>query len=245
MNFQRRRLAWGAIAAGGALGMAARSDTVEAWLGRLHARLRGGFTVAERVAQYEDAVRERLLPLLAAAGLDRVPHAATLLAFKAERLLELHARVDPSNAWRRIAAYPIRGASGGPGPKLREGDGQVPEGLYRVQALNPNSRFHLSMRLDYPNAFDRRMAQAEGRIALGGDIMIHGTASSIGCLALGNRAAEDLFVLAAWIGLDRMRVLISPVDFRDAALSAPPATPPWTAALYAALHAQLRHFPRA
>ena len=69
--------------------------------------------------------------------------------------------------------YPILAASGVLGPKLREGDKQVPEGIYGAEALNPNSKFHLSIRLNYPNTFDRRMAQSDGRTQLGGDIMIH------------------------------------------------------------------------
>ena len=54
-----------------------------------------------------------------------------------------------------ICVYPVLGASGVLGPKLKEGDRQVPEGVYRVPELNPNSDFHLSLRLDYPNEFDR------------------------------------------------------------------------------------------
>ena len=72
----------------------------------------------------------------------------------------------------RLARYPIRAASGALGPKLREGDRQVPEGVYDIESLNPNSRFHVALRVGYPNAFDRQMAGREGRTALGGDIMI-------------------------------------------------------------------------
>ena len=59
------------------------------------------------------------------------------------------------------APSPVLGASGGLGPKLREGDRQVPEGVYSIVYLNPNSVAHLSLALGYPNAFDR--AHADGR----------------------------------------------------------------------------------
>jgi hypothetical protein len=44
--------------------------------------------------------------------------------------------------------------------------------------------------------------------------MIHGGAKSVGCLAMGDQAAEDLFVLAAETGIEHVTIVISPVDFR-------------------------------
>src|SRR5690606_4961 len=98
---------------------------------------------------------------------------------------------------RFVRALPVLAASGRVGPKLQYGDYQVPEGFYRIEALNPNSRFHLALRVNYPNAFDRAEAAREGRTHLGGDIMIHGSNASVGCLAMGDVVSEDLFVLAA------------------------------------------------
>jgi hypothetical protein len=124
-------------------------------------------------------------------------------------------------------------ASGELGPKLKEGDRQVPEGLYGIESLNPNSRFHLSMRINYPNEYDRAKAAAEGRTQLGGDIMIHGSLASIGCLAMGDPVSEELFVLMAdsgWIGVP---VIISPVDFRQSELPDSFSSPvPWVSELY-------------
>jgi len=100
------------------------------------------------------------------------------------------------------------------GPKLKEGDKQVPEGVYRVESLNPNSRYHLAVRINYPNEFDRRQAEIDGRTSLGGDIMIHGSCCSVGCLAMGDEAVEDLFVLAGEVGIDNVSVILCPMDFR-------------------------------
>lgn len=83
-----------------------------------------------------------------------------------------------------------------------------------VESLNPDSLYHLALRIDYPNADDRARAREDGRTQLGGDIMIHGSTGSVGCLAMGDEGAEDLFVLAGDVGFERLRVWIVPTDFR-------------------------------
>jgi murein L,D-transpeptidase YafK len=134
---------------------------------------------------------------------------------------------------RFLRAYPIIAASGRLGPKLAEGDRQVPEGLYKIESLNPNSLYHLALRIGYPNAFDRKKGKLDGRTDLGCDIMIHGSDASIGCLAMGDQAAEDLFILVAETGIENIDVILSPVDFRLRDL--PPDMPPvpeWTSEIY-------------
>lgn len=143
-----------------------------------------------------------------------------------------------------IRTFPMLAASGKLGPKLRFGDLQVPEGFYRIDSLNPNSAFHLALHVSYPNEFDRAQAARENRGALGGQIMIHGSNGSIGCLAMGDEAAEDLFVLAAETGIENIEVILSPVDFRvrDAPQAAP--RPAWIANLYSQIKAALIQLPR-
>jgi hypothetical protein len=195
-----------------------------------------------------DAVIERLGPrvrprweaLFRAARLSYPPAELALLAFKRERRLEVWAR--DGGAWARIDAIAILAASGGAGPKLRQGDLQVPEGLYRLIAFNPNSRFHLSMMLDYPNTDDLAFAAADGRFDLGGDIFIHGDTRSIGCLAIGDRPIEDLFVLVADLGIDHVQVVIAPHDPRGGIRLAPIPGLPFTADLYARIEAALVPF---
>ena len=139
--------------------------------------------------------------------------------FKNERRVAVWARSGTS--WRFIRNYPILAASGHAGPKLRQGDLQVPEGVYRIEHLNPNSSYHLSMKVSYPNAFDRRMAARDGRTRLGGDIFIHGKDVSIGCVALGDRAIEELFTLVAETGHAKVKVIIAPNDLRVAGAAVP------------------------
>ncbi len=200
-------------------------------------------TVANVVASLGPAARARLRPHFERARVAYPPRSLALLAFKDERRLELWAEgAQP----RFVRAYAIQAASGGPGPKLREGDLQVPEGRYRVLWLNPMSSYHLSMKLDYPNAFDQAQARRERRTRLGGDIFIHGRAVSIGCLALGDEAIEDLFVLVADVGVTRVRVLIAPADLRARELRPDErrADLPWLDELYADLRGALRRYPR-
>ncbi len=207
--------------------------------------VRGGYSVDERVQQVGPRVEARLRPAFDAAGVAYPPREVAYLAFKDSGLLQVYARDADESPWRFIASYPVRAQSGVPGPKLREGDAQVPEGIYSIALLNPNSRYHLSLRVNYPNDFDLQMAAADGRTRLGGDIMIHGDHRSIGCLAMGNDAAEDLFVLAALAAIQPPTLIISPTDFRASDSVALPAQPLWVGVLYDGLHRALEQFPPA
>lgn len=199
------------------------------------------YTLAERLEKIGPAATGRLIEKFSAAGVRWPPRQIVLVALKDENLVELHARFR--GRWHLVHRYPIQKASGGPGPKLREGDRQVPEGVYSVTFLNPNSRYHVSLRLDYPNAFDQAMGARDGRSELGGDIMIHGKAASVGCLAMGDEAAEELFVLAAAVSLPKIKVIIAPTDFRKVA-PLPPADKalPWLSQLYADIAREMAPF---
>lgn len=203
------------------------------------AALQGRATVADRLAEYGPAARARLAPAFAAAGIAYPPARLILVGLKDEMRLEVWA-AERSGPFRFVSAYPILAASGELGPKLREGDLQTPEGIYKIEALNPNSRFHLSLRLNYPNAFDQLHARREGRSEPGSDIMIHGGAVSIGCLAMGDPAIEELFTLTAETGRENVRVILSPADFRTRGDFQPgPDAPHWTAELYAEIQREL------
>lgn len=186
-------------------------------------------TIEQVLATIGPQVDRRLRPAFDRVDVPWPPRNLTLLALKEEKRLELYVS-DSDGKPRFVLAYPILAASGTAGPKLREGDKQVPEGFYRVELLNPNSRYHLSLRVNYPNAADIERARADGRAlsTLGGDIMIHGGAQSIGCLAMGDPAVEELFVLVALAGLDNVRLLIAPCDLRrESAPENAEKVPPW------------------
>lgn len=205
---------------------------------------RGPYTVAERVKQYGPAARQRWKPHFEKARVAYPPQRVVLAVFKSEYRMEVYA----ASSWFRrpvhLRTLGIRGASGALGPKLLEGDMQVPEGIYKIDLLNPNSAYHLSMRLNYPNAFDRRMGKREGRKHLGGLIMIHGDQFSSGCLAMGDQVAEDLFILVAETGMKAVKVILSPVDFRTSRYR-PKSARPWVIDLYDQLRKELRRLPSA
>lgn len=174
--------------------------------------LRGKQTVEDRVREFA-AADQRVRAACAERGISFPPQRVVLLGLKSERRLEVYA--GPSDAELRFAlSFPIQAASGALGPKLREGDRQVPEGVYLLESLNPNSRFHAALRVGYPNQLDIASANRKARDKLGGDIMIHGGAVSVGCLAMGDPVIEDLFVLCAAVGIENVTIVLSPVDLR-------------------------------
>lgn len=137
----------------------------------------------------------------------------TLISLKEERRVEVWGH-DTEGRREILRTFPFQGFSGTLGPKLREGDGQIPEGIYRVEYLNPNSSYHLSLKIDYPNAFDREKGRADGRERLGYDIFLHGKSVTVGCIPIGDEAIEELFTLVAQISPAKVAVIISPWDFR-------------------------------
>lgn len=199
---------------------------------RVLLKLRGGSTVAQRIEQCGEKARRRWHTDFEAANVNYPPATITFVAIKSDRLL--HVYCDN----RFIRTIRVLGQSGELGPKRKAGDDQVPEGIYGIESLNPNSRFHLSLRIDYPNAVDR--SHAAPATDLGGDIMIHGGSSSVGCIAVGDEAAEDLFVLVHDAGLPNVKVLLSPVDFRT---TIRPATDELEAVKYEVLHAAFSGLP--
>jgi murein L,D-transpeptidase YafK len=113
-----------------------------------------------------------------------------LRVFKEERELELWVRKE--GAFTLFRTYDIVAMSGLLGPKLREGDMQAPEGFYFVtpSRMNPNSRFHLSFDLGYPNSYDLAHKRT------GSALMVHGNRVSIGCFAMTDSKIEEIYGLA-------------------------------------------------
>ena len=176
-------------------------------------KITGKRTVTEVVEKYGERARNHLVPYFKKAGVSYPPEAITLLAMKEEKKLELWAKnADGINTF--IRTYQIQKLSGHEGPKLKEGDRQVPEGLYKIIGLNPNSSYHLSMKLNYPNDFDLKYANIDGRKNPGTNIFIHGKSVSVGCLAMGDKTIEELFILAKDTGIENISVVISPYDPR-------------------------------
>jgi len=196
-------------------------------------KIPGQWTVEDVLQDYGSYAERKLAPYFSKAKVSYPPKELVLLALKEEKKLEVWAKSE-GEEYRFIRDYDIRAASGVAGPKLRQGDRQVPEGVYRIVSLNPNSHYHLSMKLNYPNEFDLYHAEQEGRFDPGSDIFIHGKAASIGCLAMGDEAIEEIFVLAAQVGKENIKVVIAPRDPRVAPLDTTEldGPPEWAPELY-------------
>jgi murein L,D-transpeptidase YafK len=118
-------------------------------------------------------------------------HAPIMIrAFKKESELEVW-KMASSGRYELLKTFPMCRWSGQLGPKVREGDRQVPEGFYAItpQAMNPNSNFYLSFNVGYPNEFDRSFGRT------GSLIMVHGDCSSMGCFAMTDRQIADIYAL--------------------------------------------------
>ena len=112
---------------------------------------------------------------------------------KTQRTLEVWARNRAGGGpFALVRAYPLAATSGTLGPKRRAGDEQTPEGFYTINRYNPDSNYLLSLGLDYPNAADRTLGEPNP----GGDIFIHGSNVTIGCLPITDAGIQEVYLLA-------------------------------------------------
>lgn len=199
--------------------------------------------IENAINRYGLQTEPSLMDMFAQAHVSYPPQNIALLAFKKEQHIQLWAK-NENQPWRYIHTYPLTAFSGRLGPKLKEHDRQIPEGIYRLTMFNPFSSMHLSMMIDYPNNFDRLQAIKDGRQKLGDNIFLHGKSLSVGCLAIGDKAIDQLFLLAHRVGLNHVQVIIAPNDLRRSK----PATstfaqPRWLPELYKKIGQALKHFP--
>lgn len=125
-------------------------------------------------------------------GLHFPPSKILLISYKAEG--ELQIWVKESYGYDLFKIYEVCKKSGDFGPKRKQGDKQVPEGIYKINVFNPNSDYHLSLGVSYPNMSDRILSNASD---LGGDIYIHGGCATVGCLPMTDDLMQEVYVLSA------------------------------------------------
>lgn len=169
-----------------------------------------------RLEQARENVASTLSALLSQHGLSGQSVELYLRAFKAEEELEIWSKNPEKEKWTLIKIYSFCKNSGRLGPKRKEGDLQIPEGVYYINRFNPNSKFHLSLGLNYPNASDRKLGDPQ---APGGDIFIHGGCQTVGCIPITDAGIEEVYVLAEWAkngGQDRIPVHLFPFRFTAA-----------------------------
>lgn len=124
-------------------------------------------------------------------GISRDSVQIYLQAFKTEKKIEVWAKNICDSVFTLIKEFPICEISGEIGPKRRSHDLQVPEGFYRINELNPYSKYYLSLRINYPNASDS-LRGLQGH--LGNLIYIHGACESSGCIAISDEKIKELYI---------------------------------------------------
>jgi hypothetical protein len=200
-----------------------------------------GLTVAQALKQFGPDAKKRLLGEFQSAGLVYPPKNITVVSLKNERLLLIFVR-GQHGKWKQVASHPIVACSGELGPKLKEGDMQVPEGFYKTSALDAGT--HLCLWVNYPNREDKAKARADQRTKLGGNIQIHEGVYSTGCVVLTHDDMAELFVLAHDAGIKNMSLIIAPCNLL---VKEPPIDlnkqPMWLPKLYKELRKELASFP--
>ena len=125
------------------------------------------------------------------------PKVTRVMVFKKARIMHL------VNGNRILKSYRVNLGFSPVGDKKKAGDGKTPEGAYFVNRRNPDSEFHLSLGINYPNARDLAEAKARG-VDPGGDIFIHGEGNPAsrlfsdwtwGCIAVNNKQMEEVYAM--------------------------------------------------
>lgn len=169
-------------------------------------------TPAQRSAGAQERRRQVVEQLFTAATVPFPPRQLLLRGFKREARLEVWASGEQAGPLSHVTTYEICYGSGELGPKRKEGDLQVPEGFYQLDAFNAASRFHLSMQVSYPSRSDRILGD---RREPGGEIMIHGHCVSAGCLAMTDERIEELWVMTTALRDRGGRVQVHLLPSRD------------------------------
>lgn len=165
-----------------------------------------------RVRQAFEDKGEAVLANLGANGLAADDLDILIVAYKAEKKLFIYGKAKSDERYARIAEYDICASSGKLGPKRRQGDRQVPEGFYHITHFNPASNYYLSLGINYPNASDRRKS---GAADPGGDIYIHGSCVTIGCLPMTDDKIKEIYLYALYArggGQAKIPVYIFPFE---------------------------------
>lgn len=134
-------------------------------------------------------------------------------SFKYDSQLEVWVKNQRSEPYKLFKTYKVCALAGTLGPKRMQGDYQVPEGFYHINEFNPNSSYHLSLGLNYPNLSDRLLSDS---LEPGGDIYIHGSCVTTGCIPITDQQMDELYILALYArnqGQDFIPVHIFPINF--------------------------------
>lgn len=148
-------------------------------------------------------------------GFDTFANEMIIVAYKKEEELQVWLKNGTQKNYQLFKTYPFCSFSGVLGPKRREGDLQIPEGLYYIRNYNPYSSFYLSLGINYPNASDRVLSD---KSKPGSHIYIHGDCATIGCIPITDDKIKEVYLLAVEaknIGREKVPVYIFPAHLTD------------------------------
>jgi len=169
----------------------------------------------ERVRNAYASSEDSLLSYEKKFKINTLTNKVIIIAYKQEKKLEVWIKPIDSLKYSFFIEYDFCVLSGKLGPKREEGDGQVPEGFYYINRFNPTSSYYLSLGINYPNASDKILGNKD---ALGGDIFIHGSCVSIGCIPITDEKIMELYVLCVEAkngGQENIPVYIFPNKLTD------------------------------
>lgn len=162
--------------------------------------------------------------------------------FKQEKELELWIKNSQESKFSLYKTYKVCALSGNLGPKRKEGDLQVPEGIYNISSINPKHKYYKGLYLNYPNESDFILSD---KINPGSEIAIHGNCISTGCVAMSDEVMDQIFPLvekAINEGQNNIPVHIFPCDFSKTNLDALFKAEPKHKSLWLALASVQQHF---
>ncbi len=168
-----------------------------------------------RVADALNRKTDTLKKQFAAMGLQWPAKEIYIRSFKYDSQLEVWVRNNDNEPFRLFKTYPVCALAGTLGPKRMAGDYQVPEGFYYINAFKPNSAYHMSLGLNYPNESDKIISHDADP---GGDIFIHGSCVTVGCIPIQDFQIEEVYILAMSAksnGEDFIPVHIFPVRYNN------------------------------
>jgi len=168
-----------------------------------------------RVADAMNRKADTLKKQFAAAGLQWPAKQIYIRSFKYDSQMEVWVRNSATEPFKLFKTYSVCALAGTMGAKRLQGDYQVPEGFYYINEFKPQSNYHMSLGLNYPNASDKIVTEGSNP---GGDIYIHGSCVTVGCIPIQDPQIEELYILAMSAksnGQDFIPVHIFPVRFNN------------------------------
>lgn len=183
-------------------------------------------SVHKRLLEFRGRAEAQWKPLFLQHNISFPPQHVSLILFKRDKKLFLYAGKN-ENETQLLKTYRILGSNERVGPKLNDSDKQIPEGIYKLASLNPGSSPQLALKIDFPNDFDRRMAEKDSRDSFRSQVLVHSGATSDSNVALKEQDMEELYTLASISEVSSWRFVFAPFDLRIEAREIKSNSPQW------------------